>query len=142
MKSSSKAWLLIAVGGAMLSPGLMFVLLATGYLGDGKTGFGKGYFYAAQEFFGMFILGAVFTGVVGVPFMYLADRFFNRYRLRYVIGSVLASYALWSLLNSCPFVLNCGWEMHRSYRVDLYLGTGLATGIVFSLLVNWFERKK
>lgn len=97
-----------------------------------------------KEFFGFPVIFAIITAIFGIPVLHVIEKYFSKYRLRYIIGGIFAGYFLYSVLNSFPQAQGIWVFTDGQYHGPpvIYITPGFFTGLVFTLLVWWLESRE
>ncbi len=97
-----------------------------------------------KELFSMFMLGTVICLVFGTPFLFLIEKYFNRFRIRYALGGAIAAWVAWLVISGPLFTPRLwlhpelwDWLFSMAFAV-----TGFATGALFTLLLSVFGHCK
>ena len=99
---------------------------------------------ALQEFFGMWLIGFVMCLIFGTPLLLIIERFFNRFKTRYITGGFVAGWVAWLFTNGPLFEPNVWfvgyrWVLDGINYVGIYVWLGFCTGLLFTALLWVFE---
>jgi uncharacterized integral membrane protein len=92
-----------------------------------------------------FVLGASICLVFGTPFMLMLDKYFSRFRIRYMVGGAIAALIAWLIMEGqsshTPFLALAPGRWNWPFSI-IFMGTGFATGALFTLLLSAFDHCK
>ena len=96
---------------------------------------------------GFFLIGFFLSAIVGWPLLALLERFFSKYRFRYIIGGIACSIGIWILLDGPIFPKDWHrwvepdfWLLYAPRRVATFSCFGLITGAVYTAAVALINR--
>ena len=145
MSFKKKALWLILVGGFSV-PGDMGLFLFYETVFKNNPLFSDDFNFFMMIFSVLFwwLFGSLITAVCGIPVLFLIDRYFGRFTLRYVIGGSVAGCFVFPDFNG-PLFNPRHWfnpsQLNPYYPVH-FLFWGLFTGIVFTIVVRLDERRQ
>jgi hypothetical protein len=97
-----------------------------------------------QEWMSMvafFLIGLIVTAVIGLPLLYVVDRWFN-FSGRYVAGGALYGFVFWILLDAPIFPSKWHtlstkwfWLTYAPPRLTLFVAFGAFFGVVYTFLL-------
>ena len=95
--------------------------------------------------FGFFLLGFFPCLIFGTPCLYLIDKYFSRFKTRYITGGFVAGWIAWffmvgPLFTPSPWLSAESWVLDGINYVGLYVGLGFCTGLLFTALL-WISEK-
>ena len=116
-----------------------------------EKGFIEEYRFHFMQIFGFLFLGLIggaLAAFFGIPVLFVLDKYFSRFTLRYVIGGPLAGYVVWEGVNG-PLLSPGLWFESNQWinqanfpRAGHYVFLGLLVGIIFSLVVRLAQRRQ
>lgn len=101
---------------------------------------------SAWEIFGLFLLGAFICLLFGTPCLLLIDKYFARFRSRYIIGGAFGGWVAWffmcgPLLTPSPWLEWRSWVLSGINHVGLYVALGCSSGTLFTLTL-WLRNRQ
>lgn len=95
--------------------------------------------------FGYFLLGFVPCLIFGTPCLYFIDKYFSRFKTRYITGGFVAGWVAWffmvgPLLTTSPWLSADSWVDSGINYVGIYVWLGFCTGLLFTVLL-WISEK-
>ena len=90
--------------------------------------------------FGFFLLGFVPCLIFGTPLLLVIERFFSRFKTRYITGGFIAGWVAWLFTNGPLFEPNVWfvgyrWVLGGINYVGIYIWLGFCTGLMFTVLL-------
>jgi hypothetical protein len=136
-----KSKLLVLLGSSVATIGLCIMVLRHPSFNLSKF---VSNFQSIKELLGFYMLFVFITAVFGVPILHLIEKFFSRYRLRYIVGSIFSSYFFYSVFNAFPQMQGIWVFTDRQYGMPpaFYVIPGFLTGLIFTFLVWWLESRE
>lgn len=101
-----------------------------------------------EPFFIFFTVGALMSAVIGLPLLFVVEKFFSGFWYRYVLGGVLCGLLIfvvvdtplhpddWHLWFDSQFWI----KRNVGRKLMLFLGVGLAAGCIYTAVVNLIDR--
>ena len=142
-----KALWLSLVGG-IPSPAFMGGIILNETLKENPQFPGNFDFMQILAFLFMWLIGAVITAFYGIPVLFIIDRYFARFTLRYVIGGPVAGYFAWAGISGPLFypklwIEPAQWTSQSNRDSAVFcVFLGILVGIVFTVLVRLDERRQ
>jgi hypothetical protein len=92
------------------------------------------------ELLGFVVIGAIICLIFGTPCLLLIDKYFSRFKSRYMIGGAVAGWVAWffmvgPLLTPSPWLRWNSWVLDGINHVALYVGLGFGTGLLFTIVL-------
>jgi hypothetical protein len=140
---SRKAWWLCALGGLTLA---LFMVGAALVFGTRPAELLE--FQPIKEIFGIWVIGAVITGVFGIPCLAVIDKYFVRFSSRYMVGGAISAWIAWLAIAGPLFnpdrwnfdeLIN--WVGSGLGHVGIYVGIGFTAGALLTLALWVAERR-
>ena len=89
-----------------------------------------------------FLIGSSICLVFGTPFMLIIDKYFSRFRTRYMLGGIIAALVAWLIMEGhsshTPFLALAQGRWNWPVSI-VFMGTGFSTGALFTLLLSSFK---
>ena len=157
MSKLLKALLLAACAGICLMVFFLLVLLTRTHSPNGSLETLHQFFNelfnelykgrAVQELSGMWLIGFVVCLIFGTPALLIIDKYFSRFKTRYIIGGFVAGWVAWffmvgPLLTTSPWLSVDSWIDSGINYVGLYVWMGFSTGLLFTVLLWLLEKLK
>ena len=100
-----------------------------------------------KDVFGFLLLGFIPCLIFGTPCLLIIDKYFSRYRTRYITGGFVAGWIAWffmvgPLLTTSPWLSVNSWIDSGINYIGLYVWMGFSTGLLFTALLWICERLK
>lgn len=100
-----------------------------------------------QDLFGMWMIGFFMCLIFGTPFLLIIERYFSRFKTRYITGGFVAGWVAWLFTNGPLFEPNVWfvgyrWVLGGINYVGIYVWLGFCTGLLFTGLLWICERLK
>lgn len=95
---------------------------------------------AIQDWFGMWLIGFVMCLIFGTPGLFIIDKYFSRFKTRYITGGFFAGWVAWLFTNGPLFEPNVWfvgyrWVLDGINYVGIYIWLGFCTGLLFTALL-------
>ena len=95
---------------------------------------------AIQDLFGMWLIGFLMCLIFGTPLLLVIERFFSRFKTRYITGGFIAGWVAWLFTNGPLFEPNVWfvgyrWVLGGINYVGIYIWLGFCTGLMFTVLL-------
>lgn len=93
-----------------------------------------------QDLFGMWLIGFFMCLIFGTPFLLIIERYFSRFKTRYITGGFVAGWVAWLFTNGPLFEPNVWfvgyrWVLGGINYVGIYVWLGFCTGLLFTALL-------
>jgi hypothetical protein len=98
-----------------------------------------------QNLFGMWQIGFFMCLIFGTPLLLIIEKFFRRFKTRYITGGFIAGWVAWLFTNGPLFEPNVWfvgyrWVLGGINYVGIYIWLGFCTGLLFTALL-WAMNK-
>lgn len=98
-----------------------------------------------QDLFGMWMIGFFMCLIFGTPVLLVIEKYFSRFKSRYITGGFVAGWIAWLFTNGPLFEPNVWfvayrWVLGGINYVGIYIWLGFCTGLLFTVLL-WISDK-